>query len=216
MDPGTTVVDLWFDPVCPYSWTASRWLHEVRRRRPLVVRPHLMSLYLLNEHRTDVAPSYRHNVEQSRGPARVAAAVAERCGAAAVEGFYTAFGELVFDVWRRPSAAEYQEVVAAVLPRLGLPDDLADAMGSEEYDDALRLSHDAGVALVGGEAGTPITSIDGVAFFGPVLNAIPHGDEALTVFDGALLLAGYPQFYELKRTRVSPPVFTDRSTTWPR
>ncbi|WP_392542600.1 DsbA family protein [Oryzobacter telluris] len=201
-------VDFWFDPVCPYSWTASRWLHEVIGRRPLVVRHHVMSLYLLNEHRTDVEPEYWRNVELSRGPARVATAAATHFGEEVLDRLYTAFGELVFDVWRRPSPSEYREVLLVALPRAGLPVDLADAMDTDEHDASMRESHDAGVALVGSEVGTPITVIDGSAFSGPVLNAIPRGDEALDVFEGARLLAGYPQFFELKRTRTRPPVFT--------
>ena len=203
-----TTVDFWFDPVCPYSWTASRWLAEVARSRPLVVRHHVMSLYLLNEHRSEVSPDYRRTVEASRGPARVAAGVSARCGAGALERFYTAFGQRVFDVWRRPSEQEYRAVVAAVLAELGLPAALEDAMDSGEFDTVVRASHETGVALVGSEAGTPITSIDGVAFFGPVLNAIPRGAQAVQVFDGARQLAAYPEFFELKRTRVRPPVFT--------
>jgi len=203
-----SVVDLWFDPVCPYSWTASRWLLELEQRRPLLVRHHVMSIHLLNEHRTDVSADYRRNVEGSRGPSRVATAAATRFGEEVLGGFYTAFGELVFDVWRRPSSAEYHVAIRAALATVGLPDDLEEAMESDEHDVALRRSHDRGVAPVGGEVGTPITHIDGVAFFGPVLNAIPRGDDAVRVFDGARLLAGYPQFFELKRTRVRPPVFT--------
>jgi hypothetical protein len=206
--PDASVVDFWFDPVCPYSWTASRWLREVQQRRPLRVRHHVMSLYLLNEHRTDVSAAYRRVVDTSRGPARVATAAVTRFGEQVLDGFYTAFGELVFDHWRRPSAAEYHEVIRAALPRAGLPGDLEDAMESDQYDAAMRLSHEAGIALVGDEVGTPITHIDGVAVYGPVLNAIPRGDDAIRIFDGTRLLAGYPQFFELKRTRVRPPVFT--------
>ena len=206
--PDPTVVDFWFDPVCPYSWTASRWLCEVRRHRALQVRHHVLSLYLLNEHRTDVATDYRANVEHSRGPSRVATAVVRRRGEHALGDFYEAFGERVFDRWRRPSAAEYRVAVRSALAATGLPADLEDAMDSEGHDAALRRSHEQGVALVGSEVGTPIMRLDGAAFFGPVLNAIPRGEEAVRVFDGARLLAGCPQFFELKRTRTRPPVFT--------
>lgn len=116
-----TVVDFWFDPVCPYSWTASRWLHEAGQHRQLRVRPHIMSLYLLNQDRTDIAPEYRRNVEASRGPAKVATAVATRCGPAALAAFYTAFGARIFDVWRRPTSREYHQATRAALAEVGLP-----------------------------------------------------------------------------------------------
>jgi len=208
VDTRPAVVDFWFDPVCPYSWTASRWLAEVALRRPLEVRHHVMSLYLLNEHRTDVAPDYRRNVEATRGPSRVAVAVAELSGHVALGRFYAAFGSRVFDVWRRPSTEEYHLAVRSALAAVGLPADLETAMEGADHDIALRRSHEAGVDPVGGDVGTPTIHLDGVAFFGPVLNSIPRGEDAVRVFEGARLLAGYPEFFELKRTRQRPPVFT--------
>jgi 2-hydroxychromene-2-carboxylate isomerase len=207
--PSTDSVGFWFDPVCPYSWTASRWLHEVGERRTLRVQHHLMSLFLLNEHRTDVAADYRRTVETTRGPSRVASVVATRYGEDVLGDFYTAFGRWVFDRWRRPTSAEYHDAVRASLAELGLPADLEDTMESEDHDEDLRRSHDTGVAAVGGgDVGTPIVDIDGVAFFGPVLNSIPRGDVAVRVFDGVRLLAGCPPFHELKRSRQSPPLLT--------
>jgi hypothetical protein len=37
---------------------------------------------------------------------------------------------------------------------------------------------------------------------------MPRGEEAGQLWDGLLLVAGVPGFYEVKRTRTAGPVFT--------
>ena len=64
-----------------------------------------------------------------------------------------------------------------------------------------------GISLVGQDVGTPVISVEGVAFFGPVVTPAPKGEAAGRLWDGCVLVAGTPGFYELKRTRTSGPVF---------
>ena len=206
MAENVPLVDFWFDPVCPYSWIGSRWILEVERQRPLRVRWHVMSLYLLNRDRNPDT-SYVAYLEQVNGTARVAAAVAAGHGSAALRDVYTAYGTRIFDHWRYAEADECREAMRAALVEVGLAATLVDAFDGTTFDDVLARSHAAAVAPVGDEAGTPTIHLDGTAFYGPVLNSIPRGEDAVRVFDGARLLSGFADFYELKRTRERPPVY---------
>jgi hypothetical protein len=46
-----------------------------------------------------------------------------------------------------------------------------------------------------------------IAFFGPVVTPAPRGDAAGRLWDGTLLVAGTPGFYEIKRSRTAGPSF---------
>ena len=203
-----TPVQFWFDPICPYSWIGSRWLLEVRSRRRLDIDWRVMSLYLLNVDKRAGNEGYVDYLATMQGPARVAMAVRNHHGSDALNGLYTAFGDRIFDHWRRPGPTECRQAMHEAVAELGLPRTLADAYDSELAGDAVRASHSDAMALVGDQCGNPVVTIDGAACFGPVLNSIPRGADAVRIFDGARLLAGWPGFAELKRTRVTVPVFT--------
>jgi hypothetical protein len=206
MSGDRVTVDFWFDPVCPYSWIGSRWLLEVEQCRPVDVRWHVMSLYLLNEHRTD-DPSYLDYLREVSGAARVATAAAYRFGSDVLRELYSGFGEVIFDHWRYATRDECREAMRAALVRARLPLDLVESFDTTEYDGELRRSHLTAMAAVGDEGGTPSTALNGVAFSGPVLSSIPRGEDATRIFDGCLLLTGFHDFFEIKRTRTAEPVF---------
>jgi len=194
--------DFWFDPICPWAWMTSRWMLEVEKVRPVTTAWHVMSLAYLNKDR-DLPEDYRKGMDAAWGPVRVVIAAGREHGQEVLLPLYTALGTR----YHLQQAPKTRETLEAALTEVGLPTSLADAAESTEYDEELAASHHSGMDQVGEDVGTPVISVNGVAFFGPVVSPAPKAEAAGRLWDGCVLVAGTDGFFELKRSRTRGPVF---------
>ncbi|MEO5608136.1 MAG: disulfide bond formation protein DsbA [Ornithinibacter sp.] len=193
--------EFWFDPICPWAWMTSRWMMEVQEVRPVDVTWSVMSLAVLNEGH-DLDEGYQDMMDRGWGPVRVLIAARAAHGDEVVKPLYDALGERIHH-----REEDYTVAIKGALDAVGLPAELAAAATSTEHDEELRASHARGIGLVGDDVGTPVVSVDGVAFFGPVVSPAPKGEAAGRLWDGCVLVAGTEGFYELKRSRTQGPIF---------
>lgn len=201
MSDETPNVEFWFDPICPWCWMTSRWAAEVAEVRGFAIAWHPISLAIINEDRDSGSHAEGHRQGHRMG--RVIEAARRADGEEVVGPLYTAFGNRIHPGGR----SDHDAIIAEGLAELGLNPALAEAADLDDSDDQLRSNTTHALEIAGPDVGVPIISIDGVAFFGPVVTPAPKGEEALRLWDGIYAAASVPGFYELKRGRTAGPKF---------
>lgn len=194
-------VEFWFDAICPWCWMTSRWAAEVAAARAFEIVWHPISLAIINEGQD----AGDHAEAQAAGHrfSRVIEAARRAAGDGVVGRLYTEIGTR-----RHPGGRDdYDAIARESLEALGLDASLAAAADSDALDDQLRSNTHHALEIAGPDVGVPVISIDGVAFFGPVVTPAPTGEQALRLWDGIYAAASVPGFYELKRGRTAGPQF---------
>jgi len=199
-------VQFWFDPLCPWAWITSRWMLEVEKVRPVRADWRIMSLAYLNLVQREgkgLSQEYVERMSRAWGPVRVVAAAKQHSGPGILGPLYTAIGTRLHNEGRRDDPKILPEALAEV----GLPESLASAAESTEYDQLIKDSHHEAFDDVGLDVGTPVIRIRGKALFGPVITPAPKGEEAGELWDGLVLVTKTDGFFELKRSRDRRPSF---------
>lgn len=196
-------VRFYFDPLCPWCWITSHWLHdEVAPHRDVEIDWRPISLKVRNEGK-DLDEDYQRllpAMERSFNLLRVVEAMRADGRADQVHNVYVQFGRhfhhgedgLDFDVAEALQTAAVDPVYAA-------------AYDEEKWDDAVRASTKEAEDVAGDDVGTPIVAfeVDGQwkGYFGPVIPSVVRGPAALKLWDGLAALIETDGFFELKRTR---------------
>lgn len=203
-------VEFFFDPICPWCWITSRWVHEVAAQRPVEVAWRFISLSILNEDKDydrEFPPAYPVLHGLGRSMLRVAAAARGEGADDAVGRLYTEYGLLLHNggasrrIW---DGGEPGDLITPALHAAGLPPGLADQAHEPSWDELLRAETDLAIERTGPDVGTPIITFDTdrpeeTSLFGPVIRRIPRGPHAVELWDavGVVARSGVA---ELKRT----------------
>src|SRR5208283_2200229 len=140
-------VDLYLDPICPFSRVASRWLLDAAHITHTRVTLRQMSLAVLNEGK-DVDAKQQRMMDGSRRLGRLFAAVAAEHGPDAFARLYDSIGYRIHV--RREEVTP--EVIHEVLAENGIEESLSEALDDSSFEQAVRQAHQASQDVLGGSA----------------------------------------------------------------
>jgi len=190
-------VTFFFDPACPWTWRASRWLTLVAETRGLDVEWRPLSLWVLNG--GDVAdPEKRARLETSHRWLRIAERLYEDGRPADIARLYTATGELVHD-----HDTPFDEPVLLHGLREADLVDLREVLDDTSLDGAVESSTGQAMTAAGPGVGSPVLVLRGVerGLHGPVLGAVPDKARSMALWEAVETLAPIGEFFEVKRGR---------------
>lgn len=188
-----------FDPVCPWTWRASRWLTTVAEARGLAVEWRPLSLLVVND-----GPDEEHGaqLESSHRALRLVEALGRAGRHADAAALYTALGELAHE----SGFAFDDDLVGRAVRTAELGADGA-ALDDENLDAGVRAATEEAVSSAGPGVGSPVIALSpgspGAArgLHGPVLRAVPDKPDALALWDAIEPLFRLQDFVEVKRGR---------------
>lgn len=197
MADSTTSVDLFFDPGCPFTWVTSRWLIKASQQRNFTINARPFSLKIKN--RDGVGSPYELVMKLSHEALRVFVAVDQELGNEKAFAFYSERGYQYFPNELDSPGPDLTKVLKAV----SIDQKFAEYATDESLDEIIRTSTERAAALAGTGVGSPIISLPGTerGFFGPVLDDVPKGEAAGTLWDHVNGLLQVPELSELKRDR---------------
>jgi hypothetical protein len=197
-----TKAEFWFDPMCPWAFITSRWILEVTKVREIEITWNIFSLPHLNKDR-EMPEKYKAIFANSWSCARIIKSVEKDFGKEKTLPLYTAISTRIHVL----KEAVSKDLLSDSLKEVGLDSKYLAEMENSDWDKQIIESHERGIKLVGDDVGTPIIAINGIGFFGPVISPAPKGEEAGKLWDGVVLSASYPGFFEIKRSRTVGPIF---------
>jgi 2-hydroxychromene-2-carboxylate isomerase len=188
-------VTFFFEPVCPWTWRASRWLTAVAEARSLDVEWRPLSLLVLNggpdeEHGDELIVTHRalRLVEHLHRAGRQAD----------IARFYGALGQLAHE----EGFAIDDELVAGAVRFANLGAEGA-ALDDPSLDAAVRASTEAALQAAGPGVGSPVILPSNAerGFHGPVLKSVPDKKDGLALWEAVEAMAPIDGFFEIKRGR---------------
>jgi 2-hydroxychromene-2-carboxylate isomerase len=187
-------LDFYFDVLCPFAWRTSLWMREVAHELDISVTWKQFSLAIGNQ-----ADPEGDFMRRDLALGRTFVAADRLGGNEGVDRLYLALGDVIHG--QRLDPLDETIMRDALISAGHIPELMEAALNDPTTEDEYRDSHRDGESV--GTFGVPTLVFDGVTpgHFGPVVDPVPTGADAVELWRVVSWVARQPYLWEMKKDR---------------